>query len=146
MFTLDDSGKIKVSQGDTFAINVISSIPFQNKYTDENGKEHPSDIVTLTVKKELDTADIVIEKVITEFTQCPKNEDQYIATINFTSMDTCKDVGNYYYDIQFDYVEKNIRYTAMYPTRFVIVEDVTNNKFEMTPIETPKTEEGDTNG
>lgn len=168
MFILDNSGKIKVSQGDTFTLNVLSCIPFQNEYTekeittDENGDEvekevldeegnpivHPSDIVTLTVKKNLDSTDTVIKKTITEFLQCPKNEEQKVALFKFSSLDTSIPAGNYLYDIQIDYVEKGIRYTAMWPTKFVVVEDVTNNVFKaediggiIKPIETPDKEE-----
>lgn len=137
MFELRPDAKIKVSQGDTFALNVVSSIPFED-----------GDIATLTVKDELDTTNYVIEKVVTEFKnielddasccccggKAKKGDIVGLVRFNFTSLDTSKEAGNYYYDIQFDFKKTNIRYTAMYPTRFTIVEDVTNNTFEMAEL------------
>lgn len=154
MFELKNNGIIRVSQGDTFVLNVISAVPFKK-----------GDIATLTIKEDLDSTDTVIEKVETELHNCwirgkndcccNDNDSPFsdgnkcgLATFEFSSLDTCKEPGTYYYDIQFDYEsENNVRYTAMWPTKFIIVEDVTNNVFEMTDIEMPgiitPPEEGD---
>lgn len=146
MFILDNTGRIKVSQGDSFILNVISNKPL-----------YEGDTVTFTVKDELDTTKTVIEKVVDKFNKvkicdvnknscgCSSNgnqinkDSQYVdmVTFVFESLDTAKEPGNYYYDIQFDFKKHNIRYTAMKPTKFIIVEDVTNNIYEMGDIVMP---------
>lgn len=138
MFELTNKGVIRVSQGDTFTLNVISSIPFKE-----------GDIATLTVKDDLDDTKVILEKVVTEFNKvrykdknCCCNSDKDwkfagMARFKFDSLDTCKEAGTYYYDVQLDYKEHGIRYTAMWPTKFIIVEDVTNNVFDMTELVPP---------
>lgn len=139
MFELKGDGKIKVSQGDTFVLNVISSIPFKK-----------GDTVTLTVKDELDDTKTVIEKVVTEFKDVEVYESGCCCNVNtskgkfgglarfeFSSLDTSKAAGTYLYDIQMDFKERGIRYTAMWPTKFIIMEDVTNNILDMAELVPP---------
>lgn len=151
MLEIKENGVIKVSQGDTFTLNVFTSMPF-----------HTGDKATLTVKDELDTTNVILEKEADEYKKikldndkkCCCSNNQYfkdsdyadMVVFKFSSLETSKEPGQYYYDIQFDFKTIDTRYTVMWPTKFIIMEDVTNNVFEMADLVIPPViEEGEEN-
>lgn len=150
MLEIKESGTIKVSQGDTFTLNVFTSMPF-----------HTGDKATLTVKEELDTTDTILEKEADQYLKVELDDHDCccmhrnvldgkyadMLVFKFSSLETSKAPGTYYYDIQFDFKTIGTRYTVMKPTKFIIMEDVTNNVFEMADLVIPPIiEEGEDNG
>lgn len=111
MFVLDEKGRIKVSKGDTFTLNVIPSL-----------KLRYSDSVILTIKKDMDDEDFILQKTVDEFFKTL--DGQTVAIFKFQSDEIDFEPGNYYYDIKLLYPRKELEYTAMWPTRFTIVDTV----------------------
>ena len=107
MFSIED-GYITITKGDTVVITLNL----------DNYKLAPGDTVTMTVKRNVNNPDFVIQKIVTEF------EDGK-AKIVLLEEDTNITPGKYKYDVQLDLADGRID-TVITPSVFKIEKGVTD--------------------